>query len=129
MQRFVTKAQSVALALIGALLPAGPTGAQPREAARPAPAGHIVGKRFEGQSLKQARNQLLDLWVKDQNFNAQMRKLPVATLKKLGVNLTQSEERAVANMNWSASNADLIEQVKRWKGAAAGGWGYPDDAG
>jgi hypothetical protein len=71
-------------------------------------------QQLAGKTLREARNTLLDMWVKDPAFNRNMRRDPVGTLESQGVKLTEEDRAAVRRMNWKASDEELKDAALRW---------------
>lgn len=68
------------------------------------------------RTLREARNELLDRWVKDPAFNASMRRDPVGTIERMGITLTPQARKMLVSINWSTSNQDVLKQVAYWDG-------------
>ena len=71
-----------------------------------------VGPTFKGMTLREARNGLLDRWVKDSEFRQEMRADPEGTVEKNGVVLDDPSRALLRNIDWSLSDAQLADLAK-----------------
>jgi hypothetical protein len=124
----LSKLRMLGSALLGAVIPLSlMSNAEahkvelPAQTDKPA-ASASVKPSMSGQTLRQARNRLLDLWVKDRTFNAGMRQAPVQTLEKMGIKLSEIDRTRLVKMNWSASDDDLLKATREF-------WPPPGDSG
>ncbi len=62
---------------------------------------------------REALNQVLERWMNDEAFRAQVRQDPKAAIRGAGVELTDEEWAAVKNVDWSLSDEELHARASK----------------
>jgi hypothetical protein len=59
---------------------------------------------------------LIDRWVEDAEFRAALRSDPDGTIAATGLELDAEERAAIAEMDWSSTDAELADRISKSKG-------------
>jgi hypothetical protein len=59
---------------------------------------------------------LIDRWVEDSEFRAALRSDPEGTIAAAGLDLDAEERAAIAEMDWSQSDAELAGRISKNSG-------------
>ncbi|MBI5630152.1 MAG: hypothetical protein HY921_04620 [Elusimicrobia bacterium] len=62
---------------------------------------------------RQAIEQLLDRWIHDDHFRAELRKDPESTIRKTGADLSSEEWSAVKQIDWSLPDEELKARANK----------------
>jgi hypothetical protein len=57
--------------------------------------------------------QLIDHWISDPSFRANMRTNPEVALRANGIALTADEQAALQSIDWSLSDDQLMERISK----------------
>jgi hypothetical protein len=66
----------------------------------------------EAMSAKGTRA-LLDRWMSDADFRAEMRRDPLGAVSKAGIALSDSERAALKTIDWNGSDQELQARVSK----------------
>lgn len=62
---------------------------------------------------RESVEELIDKWMSDKEFRADIRKDAEGAVRRLGMDLTEEEWAALRNVDWSLSDEELKSRISR----------------